>query len=168
MSLKFTQRAIAFALTGAGLLVADAAFSPVHAAQQLSCTGRMSNGWNYNAEFLNGRFTQIRWTMSGKPPQVSPLTFSSTNSQGQPIYRGSLLAAVAVTLVDLGKGNVRPGSEISVGVEEWGWSRGKCGTSSAASGTGASVPLATVPQNTTQSVAMTRVSTLGSEVVEVR
>lgn len=147
MSLKFTQRAIASVLTGMSLLIANAAFSPAHAAQQLSCTGRMNNGRNYNAQFLNGKFTQIRWEQAGQPPQVSPLTFSSTNAKGQPIYRGSFQGATAVTLVDLGKGNVQPGSEISVGVEEWGWSRGKCGTSSASSNTETSVPVATVRQN---------------------
>lgn len=147
MSLKFTQRAIASVLTGISLVAAEAAFFPAHAAQQFFCTGRMNNGRNYNAEFLNGKFTQIRWTQSGQPPQVSTLTFSSNNAKGQPIYRGTFQGAVAVTLVDLGKGNVRPGSEISVGVEEWGWSRGKCGTSSAASGTEAAVPIATGLQN---------------------
>jgi hypothetical protein len=34
-----------------------------------------------------------------------------------------------VTLIVLSKGDVRPGSQISVGVEEWGWSRGNCGLS---------------------------------------
>lgn len=90
----------------------------------------MNNGWSYTAEFLDGRFTQIRWERSGQPPQVSSLTFSSTNAAGQPIYRGAFQAATAVTLVDLASGNVQPGSQISVGVEEWGWSRGTCGTTS--------------------------------------
>ncbi len=147
ISLKFMQRAIASVLTGTSLLVANAAFSPAHAAQQLSCTGRMNNGRNYNAQFLNGKFTQIRWEQAGQPPQVSTLTFSSTNAKGQPIYRGSFQGATAVTLVDLGKGNVQPGSEVSVGVEEWGWSRGRCGTSSASSGTSTVGPIAAAQQN---------------------
>jgi len=99
------------------------------ATQQLFCQGRMNNGWSYSAEFLNGRFERIRWTRSGQPPQVSSLSFKNTNNKGQPIYRGSLFAAVSVTLIDLSKGDVRPGSQISVGVEEWGWSRGNCGLS---------------------------------------
>jgi hypothetical protein len=40
------------------------------------------------------------------------------------------MAATKVTLVDISRGDVRSGSQISVGVEEWGWSRGTCGTSS--------------------------------------
>ena len=84
------------------------------ATQQLFCRGRMNNGWFYSAEFLNGRFERIRWTRSGQPPQVSSLSFKNTNNKGQPIYRGSLFAAVSVTLIDLSKGDVRPGSQISV------------------------------------------------------
>lgn len=87
----------------------------------------MSNGWGYTAQFLNGRFTQIRWERSDQPPQVSELSFSTTNASGQPIYRGAFQSATAVTLVDLSGGNVQSGSEVSVGVEEWGWSRGTCG-----------------------------------------
>lgn len=128
MCLKLTKYTIALILTGMGLLVADADFSPAHAAEQFFCTGQMKNGWGYTADFVNGRFTQIRWQQSGQPPQTSSLTFSTTNAQGQPIYRGAFQAATAVTLVDLSKGDVRSGSEVSVGVEEWGWSRGTCGT----------------------------------------
>jgi len=69
------------------------------ATQQLFCQGRMNNGWSYSAEFLNGRFERIRWTRSGQPPQVSSLSFKNTNNKGQPIYRGSLFAAVSVTLI---------------------------------------------------------------------
>lgn len=94
--------------------------------QQLFCEGRMSNGWAYQAEFANGGFTQIRWTRDGEQPQISTLTFSETNAQGERVYRGAFRAATNVTLVDLSRGTVQPGSEISVGVEEWGWSRGQC------------------------------------------
>lgn len=95
-------------------------------SQQLLCKGRMNNGWAYTAEYTNGRFTLIRWQRSGQPPQTSNLTNDGKNAQGQPVYRGGFQAATAVTLVDLSGGNVRSGSEISVGVEEWGWSRGRC------------------------------------------
>jgi len=101
------------------------------ATQQLFCQGRMNNGWSYSAEFLNGRFERIRWTRSGQPPQVSSLSFKNTNNKGQPIYRGSLFAAVSVTLIDLSKGDVRPGSQIyrkemSVPVRKfpWEWKNG--------------------------------------------
>jgi hypothetical protein len=100
--------------------------APAQAAQQFTCNGRMKNGRTFSATFLNGLFTQIRWEQSGQPPQVSPLSFSSTNSLGQPIYRGAFQGATAVTLVDLSKGNVSSSSEVSVGVEEWGWARGYC------------------------------------------
>jgi hypothetical protein len=146
MVLKFAQRGIASGLVGVGLLITEAIYSPTHAAQQFSCTGSMKSGWNYTAEFLDGRFTQIRWERSGQPPQVSRLTFSSTNVEGHPVYRGSFQAATAVTLVDLSGGDVRPGSQISVGVEEWGWSRGTCGTT-AGGGTGSSSSAATMRQN---------------------
>ena len=100
--------------------------SPPPVSQQLFCDGRMTNGWAYTAEFLDGRFTQIRWDRSGQPPQTTNLSFSSTNAQGQPIYTGAFQAATKVTLVDLSGGNVELGSEVSVGVEEWGWARGRC------------------------------------------
>lgn len=124
--LKFGQNAVIVGLAGIGLGFAEAAFVPVHAAQQFFCTGSMRNGWNYTADFVNGQFTQIRWERSGQPPQVTTLTFSATNAAGEPIYRGSFQAATAITLVDLSRGAVRVGSEISVGAEEWGWSRGTC------------------------------------------
>jgi len=123
---NYMTQTIALGLTGMSFTIAGAIFSPAHAAQQLSCSGRKSNGWSYTAQFVNGRFTQIAWNRSGQPQQVSPLTFYRNNAQGQPVYRGSFQGATAVTLVDLGQGNVRPGSQISVGVEEWGWSRGTC------------------------------------------
>jgi len=136
MPLKYVNRLVIAGLSATGLLCAEAALSPADAAQQFSCTGSMNNGWNYTAEFVDGRFTQIRWQRSGQPPQVSQLTFDTVNAQGQPIYRGSFQAATAVTLIDLSKGDVRTGSQVSVGVEEWGWSRGSCGTSSSGGGTG--------------------------------
>jgi hypothetical protein len=100
-------------------------------AQQFSCTGTKVNGWNYDAQFAEGRFTQITWTRAGQSPQVSPLTFDRKNDQGQPIYRGAFLGATAISLVDLSQGNVRPGSQVSVGTEEWGWARGTCAIATA-------------------------------------
>jgi hypothetical protein len=138
MLLQYLNHSIAPGLVGISLIVAEAIFSPVRASQQFFCTGQMNNGWAYAAEFLDGRFTQIRWERPEQPPQVSRLTFEGNNIQGQPIYRGGLMAAVTVTLVDLSGGDVRPGSEISVGVEEWGWSRGACGLSSTGSQNGTS------------------------------
>lgn len=126
ISWKRMQQAIAVASIAVSLFLAEAVFSPAYATQQFTCSGQMNNGWSYNAEFVDGRFTQIRWNRSGQPPQVSTLTFDTTNSKGEPIYRGTFMAATAVTMVDLGKGNVQPGSQVSVGVEEWGWSRGNC------------------------------------------
>jgi hypothetical protein len=118
------------ALGGISLLGLSLPIPPSLATQQLFCRGRMNNGWSYSAEFVNGRFERIRWNRQGQPPQVSTLTFKNTNQKGQPLYRGSLFAAVTVTLIDLSKGDVRPGSQISVSVEEWGWSRGTCGLTS--------------------------------------
>ena len=125
--LRNLQRCTATLATGLvtiGLLVVDN--QSASAAQQVFCTGSMNNGWTYTAEFLDGRFTQVRWESAGQPPQTTTLSFSSTNDQGQPIYTGSFQAATTVTLVDLSGGNVQPGSEVSVGVEEWGWARGSC------------------------------------------
>jgi len=101
---------------------------PTQAAQSFTCEGRMNNGWTYTANYLDGRFTQIRWKKSGQPPQTSNLTYKNENSQNQPIYQGSLFGAVGVTLVDLSGGNVTPGSSISVTVDEWGSSETTCGT----------------------------------------
>lgn len=100
--------------------------APPPANQTLFCEGRMTNGWAFRAEHALGGFSQIRWTRDGEEPQISTLTFSETNAQGERIYRGAFRAATNVTLVDLSRGNVRSGSEVSVGVDEWGWSRGLC------------------------------------------
>lgn len=142
---------IATGLTGISLMVASVGCSPTETnmaqqtnppqqtnpaqqanpPQQFSCTGTKVNGWNYDAKFVDGRFTQITWTRSGQPTQVSPLTFDRKNEQGQPIYRGAFQEATAISLVDLGQGNVSPGSQVSVGTEEWGWARGTCAIATA-------------------------------------
>ncbi|MEA5451028.1 hypothetical protein VB780_20790 [Leptolyngbya sp. CCNP1308] len=96
------------------------------AAGAVICTGQMQNGWQYRAEVANQRFTEIRWERSGAEPTVSTLRFYRNNAQGQPVYRGSFRAATELALVDLSGGNPRPGSQVSIGVEEWGWSRGNC------------------------------------------
>ncbi|MBF2046507.1 MAG: hypothetical protein EDM05_001150 [Leptolyngbya sp. IPPAS B-1204] len=138
-NLQGCTTALATGLITFGLLVVDQ--QSAHAAQQLFCNGSMNNGWAYTAEFLDGRFTQIRWQRSGQPPQTTNLTFSNTNAQGQPIYTGAFQAATTVTLTDLSGGNVNPGSQISVSVEEWGTSTGTCGLSS-----GGSAPSPQPPQ----------------------
>jgi hypothetical protein len=96
------------------------------AAGAVVCTGQMQNGWQYRTEVANQRFTEIRWEQSGAESTVSALRFYRNNAQGQPVYRGSFRAATELALVDLSGGNPRPGSQISIGVEEWGWSRGNC------------------------------------------
>lgn len=147
MGLKNLQGCIATLSAGLmtiGLLVVDK--QPVGATQQFFCNGSMRNGWNYTADFRNGRFTQIRWQRSGQPPQTTSLTFSSTNSQRQPVYTGSFQAATAVTLVDLSGGNVRSGSQISVSVQEWGTSTGTCGLSSGGGSSGSRPPSQSPPQ----------------------
>ncbi|WP_017297755.1 hypothetical protein [Nodosilinea nodulosa] len=96
------------------------------ATAAIICTGQMQNGWQYRAEATNQRFSQIRWERSGVEPTVSTLRFYRNNAQGQPVYRGSFRAATELALVDLSGGNPHPGSQISIGVEEWGWSRGNC------------------------------------------
>jgi hypothetical protein len=115
-------------LATVGVIAVDT--QSARATQQFLCTGRMNNGWAYTANFVNGRFTEIRWERSGQPPQTTTLAFSSTNPRGQPVYTGTFQAATAVTVVDLSRGNVTSGSQISVSVEEWGTSTGTCGTGS--------------------------------------
>ncbi|WOD38766.1 hypothetical protein [Nodosilinea sp. E11] len=90
------------------------------------CTGQMQNGWQYRAEATNQRFTQIRWERAGAETTVSTLRFYRNNAQEQPVYRGSFRAATELALVDLSGGNPRQGSQVSIGVQEWGWSRGNC------------------------------------------
>lgn len=126
-NLQGCTAALATGLITIGLLGVDK--QPASAAQQFFCNGSMNNGWAYRAEFVDGRFTQIRWERSGQPPQTTNLTFSNTNDQGQPIYTGAFQAATDVTLVDLSGGNVQPGSQISVSAQEWGTSTGTCGIS---------------------------------------
>jgi hypothetical protein len=100
--------------------------TPPPSNRNVTCSGTMQNGWRYRAETANRRFTQIRWERSGAQPTVTTLRFERNNAQGEPIYRGAFRAATEVTLIDLSKGNPVPGSQVSVGVEEWGWSRGTC------------------------------------------
>ena len=62
------------------------------------------------------------------PPVTSELTFDTINENGEPIYRGAYLGAADVVLVDRSKGNVKPGSEVSVAVDSsWNQTRGVCG-----------------------------------------
>ncbi|GEM_PF-923638 len=96
------------------------------AAATVICTGQMQNGWQYRAEAASQRFTQVNWERAGAESTVSTLRFAQNNAQGQPIYRGSFRGATELALIDLSGGNPRPGSQISIGVEEWGWSRGNC------------------------------------------
>ena len=131
---QLTKSTIATFLTGCtGILLLPPLVAPAPATQQLFCTGQMNNGWRYTAEFLNGRFELMRWERSGQPPQVTRLTFDRTNPQGQPIYRGGVMGALGVRLVDLSRGDVRQGSRITVQVDDWGQSSGTCGTSSTVS-----------------------------------
>ena len=133
---------LAVGLATTGIVAVDT--RPASATQQFFCNGRMNNGWAYTAKFVNGRFTEIRWERSGQPPQTTTLTFSTTNAQGQPVYTGVFQSATSVTLVDLSRGNVTPGSQISVSVEEWGTSTGTCGLS----GGGSAAPPSPPPVST--------------------
>lgn len=118
------------ALATLSLLCAELFLMPsAHAVQQLFCNGRMNNGWSYSAEFIDGQFSRIRWTRQGKPPQTTNLTYDSINNKDQPVYTGGLMGALGVTLIDLSGGDVRPGSQITVTVDDWGRSRANCGTS---------------------------------------
>ncbi|MEY3298163.1 MAG: hypothetical protein RLZZ597_1423 [Cyanobacteriota bacterium] len=100
--------------------------TPPPSGRTITCHGRMQNGWRYWAEATNQRFTQIRWERGRGESAVSTLQFYRNNAQGQPVYKGSFRTATTITLVDLSGGNPRPNSQISVEVEEWGWSRGNC------------------------------------------
>lgn len=118
------------------LLCAELLAMPsAHAVQQLFCNGRMSNGWSYSAEYIDGQFTRIRWTRQGKPPQTTNLTYESINNKDQPVYTGGLMGALGVTLIDLSGGDVKPGSKITIMVDDWGNSQANCGTSSSTSAT---------------------------------
>lgn len=115
-----------------GLLCAESLsfMLPASAVQQLFCNGRINNGWSYSAEYIDGQFTRIRWTRPGKPPQTTNLTYESINNRDQPVYKGSLMGALGVTLIDLSGGDIQPGSKISVMVDDWGSSQANCEISS--------------------------------------
>ncbi|NER19238.1 MAG: hypothetical protein F6J86_03195 [Symploca sp. SIO1B1] len=98
------------------------------AAMVLYCDGLDYSGDPYKATYVDGLFTKILFIRPGLPPINSELTYDSVNSQGQPIYRGAYLGAADVVLIDLSKGNVKPGSEVSVAVDNlWNQQRGICG-----------------------------------------
>ncbi|MGD1806410.1 hypothetical protein ACP6PL_13360 [Dapis sp. BLCC M126] len=100
-----------------------------HAAYSLSCDGLDGVGNPYTATYVDGLFTKVRFDRSPDlPPVVSELTYDIVNEEGQPIYRGGYLAAADVVLIDLSGGNVKPGSEVSVSVDNnWNQERGICG-----------------------------------------
>lgn len=123
---KVMQWAIAPILVGSSFLMGGTALSqPI--SQSISCPGDMGNGWRFTADHVDGRFIHIIWERTGQVAQVTNLSFYANNALGQPIYRGTLFSAVNVTLVDLSRGFVQPGTEVSIGVDEWGWARGICG-----------------------------------------
>ncbi len=114
------------------LLFIGTIFMPLpfaHAAMGLFCNGLDAGGNPYTATFVDGLFTQVRFDRSPNlPPVVSELTYDTVNEQGQPIYRGGFLGAADVVLIDLSGGNVKPGSEVSVSVDNlWNQERGICG-----------------------------------------
>ncbi|NES65999.1 MAG: hypothetical protein F6K24_12425 [Okeania sp. SIO2D1] len=114
------------------LLFVGTIFLPVpfaHAAMVLYCDGLDAGGYPYTATYVDGRFTQVRFDRSPDlPPVVSELTYDGVNGEGQPIYRGGYLGAADVVLIDISGGNVKPGSEVSVSVDnQWNLERGICG-----------------------------------------
>ncbi|NEP40134.1 MAG: hypothetical protein F6K35_13190, partial [Okeania sp. SIO2H7] len=114
------------------LLFVGTIFLPVpfaHAAMVLYCDGLDHGGYPYTATYVDGLFTQVRFDRSlDLPPVVSELTYDTVNEQGQPIYRGGYLGAADVVLIDTSGGNVKPGSEVSVSVDnQWNQERGICG-----------------------------------------
>ena len=132
---KFPQqisKLVATSVTTCVLLFVNTIFLPVpfaHAAMVLYCDGLDAGGYPYTATYVDGLFTEVRFDRSPDlPPVVSELTYDSVNEQGQPIYRGGYLGAADVVLIDLSGGNVRPGSEVSVSVDNrWNQERGICG-----------------------------------------
>ncbi|NET60471.1 MAG: hypothetical protein F6K47_31335 [Symploca sp. SIO2E6] len=106
-------------------------FLPIPTAQAaivFFCDGLDYSGSPYQATYVDGLFTQISFTRPDLPPVITELTYDTVNSQGEPIYRGGYLGAADVVLIDLSKGNVKPGSEVSVAVDNlWNSQRGICG-----------------------------------------
>lgn len=102
------------------------------AAMQLFCPGLDADGYPYTANYVDGLFTEVKFDRdSSQPPVTSTLTYDGVNEEGEPIYRGGYLGMADVVLVDRSKGNVQPGSEVSVAVDSrWNQTRGVCGTSS--------------------------------------
>ena len=107
------------------------AFLPMPAAQaavHFECPGLDAGGHLYTATYVDGLFTKVVFTRPGLPPVTSELTYNTVNAQGEPIYRGGYLGAADVILIDLSKGNVKPGSEVSVAVDGlWNQRQGVCG-----------------------------------------
>lgn len=100
-----------------------------HAAMVLYCDGLDAGGNPYTATYVDGLFTQVQFDRSPNlPPVVSELTYDTVNEQGQAVYRGGYLGAADVVLIDISGGNVKPGSEVSVSVDNlWNLERGICG-----------------------------------------
>jgi len=118
--------AVAFFL---GMSTAIFPISNAQAATVLQCNGLDYHGNPYTATYVDGRFTQVLFTRPDAPPVGSRLTYDTVNAQGEPIYRGSYLGAADVVLIDLSKGFVEPGSEVSVAVDNlYNVQRGVCGS----------------------------------------
>lgn len=97
-------------------------------ASGLSCLGLDGVGSPYTATYVDGLFTKIRFDRGiGLPPVTSELTYDFVNDEGEPVYRGAYLGAADVVLIDHSKGNVQPGSEVTVAVDNnWNQQRGVC------------------------------------------
>ena len=100
------------------------------AAVHYECNGLDSGGNPYAATYVDGLFTQVVFErQSDLPPVTSELTYDTTNEAGEPIYKGAYLGAADVVLVDRSKGNVKPGSTVSVSVDNsWNQTQGVCGS----------------------------------------
>jgi hypothetical protein len=125
-NLQSLVNAFATGFVTIALLVIDK--SPASAIS-FPCTGTLSNGIRYDVSYSSeGGFYRI--SFPGLSGYNSDLRYYRTDVQNRPVYRGEYgglgSRGATISVVDLSRGNVRSGSQISVGVNGLGWGRGTC------------------------------------------
>ncbi len=81
-----------------------------------SCRGTIPNQVDFTAVYVTGQgFNRIDLRpLNSNTPISVPLFYAGNNSQGQPVYRGTVNAAAEVTVTQQSSAQLRPGDRVQV------------------------------------------------------
>ncbi|CAD5982526.1 hypothetical protein [Planktothrix agardhii] len=119
----------AFSLSTLVYGIAALTFLPIpkaEAATNFNCPGQFpQNRMQFSVSYLDGRFTTITLTPQSGPPRTNQLRYDRPNERGELVYRGGDMGGADIIVIDLSKGAVQPGTQVSVSLDGQ-WARGTC------------------------------------------